>query len=462
MCAGRVHGETCALFPGRFLGIVLAAVVLLLLSPPPVRAGLVPFPTDPVHHSENENITQIGDVLQIALPAVAGASTFIAGNDEGGIWDKEGTLQFAEAFGAAWSTTYVWKYAAHKLRPKASNSYSYPSGHSMGAFTGAAFIGNRYGWKLGLPAYLAAGFTGYSRIQAQAHFADDVTAGASVGILYNMLFTTRKKPPEFAVLPMTEEDGVGLMLLFADSGSGTASDAPRKSYEPFSPRFEYDFIFGPMFIAQNKISVPRATGTTFELSDFGKINDPTTSAALNLSLFLDEQNVVSLFWNPFEARDIGTFENPVSFGGKIYPAYTDIISGWRLYDVRLNYKHRFLPESPFLLSLGAGMMYQDIRVDMGLEDRSISSEVRESIVLPIAIGEIGYRFTRGFDLVADASGMRMDDYRKLDLLCMARFFLHERWKISGGYWYYLMEMKTDELRNTVVYQGPYASVAYQW
>ena len=44
-------------------------------------------------HAENEDITEAGDYLQIILPAVAGLSTFVAGNPEGGLWDREGTYQ---------------------------------------------------------------------------------------------------------------------------------------------------------------------------------------------------------------------------------------------------------------------------------------------------------------------------------------------------------------------------------
>lgn len=54
----------------------------------------------------------------------------------------------------------------------------------------ASFLQRRYGWKYGAPAYVLAGFTGYSRINAQKHDGWDILAGAVIGIGNTYLFTT--------------------------------------------------------------------------------------------------------------------------------------------------------------------------------------------------------------------------------------------------------------------------------
>jgi membrane-associated phospholipid phosphatase len=51
----------------------------------------------------------------------------------------------------------------------------------------------RYGWIYGIPAYVAASFVGYSRVEEKAHYAHDVLAGAAIGILSSYLFTTPYK-----------------------------------------------------------------------------------------------------------------------------------------------------------------------------------------------------------------------------------------------------------------------------
>ena len=54
----------------------------------------------------------------------------------------------------------------------------------MSAFSGASFFDGRYGRAWGIPAYVGAVFTGYSRVYAEAHFVDDVVAGASIVLAF--------------------------------------------------------------------------------------------------------------------------------------------------------------------------------------------------------------------------------------------------------------------------------------
>jgi len=138
-------------------------------------------------------IQDAGDVLQLALPIGAAMTTII-------LKDKKGTWQFAKAFGVGLGLTYALKFAINKPRPRhATDGKAFPSGHTSGAFLGAAFIQQRYGWKFGAPAYVLASFVGYSRIEGyhQRHDGWDVLAGAIVGIGSNYLFTTPYQKDHF-------------------------------------------------------------------------------------------------------------------------------------------------------------------------------------------------------------------------------------------------------------------------
>ena len=128
--------------------------------------------------SGSEDLRTFGDIMQIALPVIGGGATFFTNPEEGKMWDREGTKQFAWSYGSSWVTTYAIKLAAGKMRPNGDNRTSFPSGHTMSAFAGAAFIDARYGRWWGVPSYAAALVTGYSRVESQWHFADDVLAGA--------------------------------------------------------------------------------------------------------------------------------------------------------------------------------------------------------------------------------------------------------------------------------------------
>ena len=125
-----------------------------------------------------------GDILQIAIPATAYASTFY-------MKDSEGRAQFYKSFFTNLGITYTLKYAIDKQRPENHGYQSFPSGHTSAAFQGASFIHKRYGWKYALPAYLGATYVGWSRMEGESdkHDIIDVIAGAGIGIASSFIFT---------------------------------------------------------------------------------------------------------------------------------------------------------------------------------------------------------------------------------------------------------------------------------
>lgn len=133
--------------------------------------------------AQDKTITDIGNVLLIALPASALGSTISVG-------DKQGTWQFTKGFMLNQALTIGLKIAIDKPRPDLSNNSSFPSGHTSTTFQSAAFIQKRYGWKYGAAAYALAGFTGYTRLQGARHDGWDVLAGALIGVGSSYIFTT--------------------------------------------------------------------------------------------------------------------------------------------------------------------------------------------------------------------------------------------------------------------------------
>lgn len=124
-----------------------------------------------------------GDVLLGAMPALALSSTLI--------WKdgQKGTYQFSKALAGTIALSYGLKLAINKERPSGEDNNSFPSAHTSVAFASAAFVQKRYGWEYGIPAYLLAGYVGYTRIEANKHDGVDVLAGAAIGVGMSYLFT---------------------------------------------------------------------------------------------------------------------------------------------------------------------------------------------------------------------------------------------------------------------------------
>jgi membrane-associated phospholipid phosphatase len=148
-----------------------------------------------------------GTVLSVALPVLGGAMTLR--ND-----DAQGRVQLAEALALTAGVSYGLKYSIDATRPN-GGSQSFPSAHTSVSFAAADFIGRRYGWEYGIPAYAAAGFVGYSRVEAKAHHRYDVAAGAALGILSDALFTSRFKEKGVKISALPADDGATLRLSYA-------------------------------------------------------------------------------------------------------------------------------------------------------------------------------------------------------------------------------------------------------
>mgnify|MGYP003118783188 CR=1 FL=1 len=153
--------------------------------------------------AQNKSVETAGDIFLFALPAAAFGTTLI-------LKDKKGSWQFTKAFITNAAVTYGLKVALNKPRPYNNGDNAFPSGHTSTTFQSASFIHKRYGFKYSVPAYLAAGFTAFSRIDAQRHDGWDILAGAVVGIGSTYIFTT---PYQQEHMELTMSSGNGEYLL---------------------------------------------------------------------------------------------------------------------------------------------------------------------------------------------------------------------------------------------------------
>jgi len=167
----------------------------------PGIAGILLLFAMSVDSLAGDAIQTAGDILQFVLPATAAGLTL-------GHRDWTGTLEFGESAGMTLGITYGLKYTVDETRPN-GGSHSFPSAHTSISFSAAEFMRKRYGWEYGIPAYAAASFVAYSRVESREHHPRDVIAGASIGIVSSFIFTKPYKGFE-----VKTEAGPGLHGLF--------------------------------------------------------------------------------------------------------------------------------------------------------------------------------------------------------------------------------------------------------
>ena len=86
--------------------------------------------------------------------------------------------------------------------------YGFPSGHVAVVMSGATFLDQRYGWKWGVPAYLAAASVAYIRVKEDKHHWRDVIAAGALAYGVALLTVTPENATYLA--PVIGPDFLGL------------------------------------------------------------------------------------------------------------------------------------------------------------------------------------------------------------------------------------------------------------
>jgi membrane-associated phospholipid phosphatase len=153
-------------------------------------------------HSDDYLMT-VGDIGQYALPVAAFG---IAALQK----DWKGCFQFCASYAASMCVAYGLKYTVKSTRPD-GGSESFPSGHTTSAFAGAAFLDIRYGAIYGVPAYIAASVVGWSRIESNRHYPEDVVVGAAIGVLGDLVFA-RRFQKKISIVPIAANGAYGAVI----------------------------------------------------------------------------------------------------------------------------------------------------------------------------------------------------------------------------------------------------------
>lgn len=430
------------------LGVVLAGGILV-----PTVAGAF-------GEGDEDALQTTGDILQIALPVAAGVSTFFTNPEPGQLWDRQGTRQFAFHYASAWSTTYVLKFIVSKQRPNGENRSSFPSGHTMSAFAGASFIDGRYGWHWGLPAYALAGLTGYSRVASSWHFADDVVAGASIGMIYSWLYVS-PQPGKFSLLPTVQGDLIGFTLNY-QGDSGETEEAWKNSDRGTA----YHFAFGPAFVVTNRARSVEDGGNEFQLTDLEGNNDPTTTASATVTIPFGRthRHEVLLHYVPFEAVDRGSFASDVRFAGRDFPAGTRVDSSWYMHEIAAQYEYDVLRSSRLGLELGVGMGIQDSRLALKEEGepKEAAVVVEDLIVYPYVHLAVEYAFSRRWAFDFEVKTLATSGEYIYSGFAMFRYSLSRAWDLGLVYTRFSRLIDSGQLYNETKYDVPQLVVSRYW
>jgi membrane-associated phospholipid phosphatase len=153
-----------------------------------------------------------------SFPVVLGASftTYLVGRHRHVAWVQHLGMDLIEATLLSEGITQALKVAVRRDRPQRedgtrASGYSFPSGHAAVTFAAATVFQQHFGWKAAIPTYLVASYVAMSRLHDERHFASDVMAGATEGIIIGRSVTFHGR--NFYASPMLVPGGLGIRVM---------------------------------------------------------------------------------------------------------------------------------------------------------------------------------------------------------------------------------------------------------
>lgn len=131
-----------------------------------------------------QEIEDIGTAFQFIVPTIAGTRALYDNN--------ESFNQFLKHFLVLNGVTHLMKFLIDEKRPSSDRYESFPSGHTAAAFGGATFVHFRYSFNEAKYLYLMSIFTGFSRLYANKHHAQDVLTSIVLSFLTSYVFVNKK------------------------------------------------------------------------------------------------------------------------------------------------------------------------------------------------------------------------------------------------------------------------------
>lgn len=142
--------------------------------------------------STAHKIEKIGDIVQIIIPTVA-IGMALNEKEYYNLFKMSANILFTQLI------VESLKRLTQVERPNYVNGdkkHSFPSGHTAAAFSGAAFIHFNYSYKKALPFYGLASFVAFSRVYNNKHSIVDVTAGATIAVIFSYLLAQKIFPKQ--------------------------------------------------------------------------------------------------------------------------------------------------------------------------------------------------------------------------------------------------------------------------
>jgi len=163
-----------------------------------------------------KNVFKLGRYIG-SFPVLIGAAgtTYLIGKGRSSRRGRHLGMDLIEATLISEGMTQLIKVSVRRERPIRDDGtrapgFAFPSGHAAGTFAAATVLQQHLGWKWAVPTYTIASYVAMSRLVDDRHWASDVVAGATEGIIVGRSVTWHGR--NFYASPMLLPKGYGVMV----------------------------------------------------------------------------------------------------------------------------------------------------------------------------------------------------------------------------------------------------------
>jgi hypothetical protein len=287
-----------------------------------------------------------------------------------------------------------------------------------------------------------ATYTGWSRVEGQKHFADDVISGGAIALFSDFLLVEPADPEQAARWRDLER---------------------RRPY-----RLEWEVADGD--VSRNQVQAPSGAGTPLDFRFDGDAN-PQVTASLAGDVLFGSRHHLKFRYTPFEVRELAVLDEETSFGNAVFPEGTDVFSVYFLGDFRSRYAFELVPASRFSAQIGAGATILDTLIELAPvtyrgDQVDIHHDERESVraldTLPLLYLRLGVELGGGFEIYAEADGWSSSTETFYDASAKLLYRVNANWEVAGGYRWVDDELEIEDVSNDFRRKGAVLHFAYSF
>lgn len=195
-------------------------------------------------------------------------------------------------------------------------------------------------------------------------------------------------------------------------------------------RFTFDFDTSAVWNTNNKVEIPRDTGTRFSLTDTVDVK-PKLAIRFRAMYWLSERHSLSFIYAPLSLRGSGTLANDVAFNNSNFPKNSNINALYRFNSYRLNFAYTWVDTKKVRFRVGATAKIRD--AEIAISDSNTNSSKKNVGFVPLAYLGFAWKINNWMEFETDLDAMIAPQGRAEDLYLGLLWHLSPLVSLKTGY-----------------------------